>query len=342
MPRQARLDAPGALHHIIIRGIERRRIFKDDKDRDNLIQRLEMLLPETQTKCYAWAFLPNHAHFLLRSGPKGISNLMGRLLTGYAVYFNRKHKRHGPLFQNRYKSILCQENLYFMELVRYIHLNPLRAKIVSDLKELQEFPYCGHGVIMGERIQIWQDTDYVLLYFGTRTRKAKLKYLTYMEEGINQGRRSELTGGGLIRSFRGWGEIKRLRQHGYNRIKGDERILGDSGFVSAILSQANEDLDRRYELKVQGYDFKKVMERVCEIYRLKPEEIYKKDRRKIQVEARGLLCYWANRELNIRLTELARRLNMTQPGVGYAVTRGEKIVREKGLDLFNQQKQEIS
>ncbi|MBW2138846.1 MAG: transposase, partial [Deltaproteobacteria bacterium] len=136
MPRIARLDTPGLLHHIMIRGIERRRIFNDDKDRENFIERLSVLLPETKNKCYAWSFLPNHAHFLLRSGPGGIAGLMRRLLTGYAVSYNQRHKRHGPLFQNRYKSIVCQEDSYLQELVRYIHLNPLRAKIVADLKEL--------------------------------------------------------------------------------------------------------------------------------------------------------------------------------------------------------------
>jgi len=93
MPRIARLDSPGLLHHIMVRGIERRRIFNDDKDRENFIERLSVLLPETKTKCYAWSFLPNHAHFLLRSGPGGIGALIRRLLTGYAVSYNRRHKR---------------------------------------------------------------------------------------------------------------------------------------------------------------------------------------------------------------------------------------------------------
>jgi len=86
MPRLARLDAPGVVHHIMIRGIERRNIFKDNKDRDNLIGRLALLLPETKTACYAWALMPNH--FLFRTGTVGLSSLMRRLLTGYAVNFN--------------------------------------------------------------------------------------------------------------------------------------------------------------------------------------------------------------------------------------------------------------
>jgi REP element-mobilizing transposase RayT len=149
MPRAARLDAPGVLHHIIIRGIERRKIFRDAKDRENLLERLGSLLSETKTTCYAWALLPNHAHFLLRIGEVALATVMRRLLTGYAVSFNRRHRRHGHLLQNRYKSIICQEETYFKELVRYLHLNPLRAGIVPSLARLESYPYCGHSAVLG-------------------------------------------------------------------------------------------------------------------------------------------------------------------------------------------------
>ena len=133
MPRQSRLDTPGVLHHVIIRGIkrkrgiERKKIFRDETDQENFIDRLARLVPETETRCYGWVLMTNHAHFLFRSGPSGTSTFMRRLLTGYAVSFNRRHKRHGQLFQNRYKSIICQEDSYLKELGRYIHLNPIRA-----------------------------------------------------------------------------------------------------------------------------------------------------------------------------------------------------------------------
>jgi putative transposase len=112
MPGRARLDTPGIFHHVIIRGIERGNIFKDDKGRNNLLDRMEILLPETQTVCYAWSLLSNHAHFRFRTGTTPLSTLVRRLLTGYAVSFNRRHKRHGQVFQNRYKSIICQEDVY--------------------------------------------------------------------------------------------------------------------------------------------------------------------------------------------------------------------------------------
>ena len=99
MPRIAQLDSPGLLHHVIIRGIERRKIFTDDQDRESFLERLSLLVPLTKTRCYAWAFLSNHAHFLLRSGPKGIAALMLRLLTGYAVYFTLYNSKHRILFK---------------------------------------------------------------------------------------------------------------------------------------------------------------------------------------------------------------------------------------------------
>jgi len=151
MPRRSRIDAPGALHHIIIiiRGIERKAIFKDDADKDNFLEHLKNILTDSNTSCFAWALIPNHFHLLLRTGRVPISTVMRRLLTGYAMYFNRKHNRVGHLFQNRYKSILCQEDAYMLELVRYIHLNPLRAKTkrsYSGLVSMRHYKAALYGV----------------------------------------------------------------------------------------------------------------------------------------------------------------------------------------------------
>ena len=133
------------------RGIERRKIFWDDKDRSLFLERLAIILEETQTQCYAWALIPNHFHLLLRTGQTPLSTVMRRLMTGYAVTFNIRHRRSGHLFQNRYKSVVCEEDPYLLELIRYIHLNPLRAKLVEDLKALDKYPWTGHSAILGQR-----------------------------------------------------------------------------------------------------------------------------------------------------------------------------------------------
>ena len=109
---------------------ENRPIFENDADRDDFVARLSRILTASATPCYAWALIPNHFHLLLQTGETPVSTVMRRLLTGYAVSFNRRHHRCGRLFQNRFKSILCQQDPYLRELVRYIHLNPLRAKLV--------------------------------------------------------------------------------------------------------------------------------------------------------------------------------------------------------------------
>ena len=156
----------------MVRGIERCKIFRNDKDRDNFLERFGVILSETKTSCYAWALMPNHFHLLLRTGSIPISTVMRRLLTGYATWFNRRHRRYGHLFQNRFKSILCQEDSYLLELVKYIHLNALRAGLVKDMDELGRYGYSGHSVLIGKMKKVWQDTESVLKMFGGKAGSA--------------------------------------------------------------------------------------------------------------------------------------------------------------------------
>ncbi len=150
---------------------------------------------------------------------------MRRLLTGHAVYFNRRHHRHGHLFQKRYKSILCQEETYLRELVRYIHMNPLRAGLVEDMKALDSYPYCGHSGLLGKIKREWHQVDYVLGFFGKRKAEARKRYRNFVVEGIKHGQRPELAGGGLLRSVGGWAALKSLRSN-KDWVKSDERIYG--------------------------------------------------------------------------------------------------------------------
>ncbi len=332
MPRQARIDAPGAVHHVIVRGIERRDIFRDNQDRHDWIERLATILEETATPCFAWALMSNHAHFLLRTGRLPLAGVMRRLLTGYAVRFNRRYMRHGQLFQNRYKSILCQEDPYLKELVRYIHLNPLRVGLVSDLKELDRYPFTGHSTLMGHSEQPWQDAGYVLNLFAKRIPTARKRYRAFVEKGVDQGRRPELIGGGLLRSMGGWQAVKTMRAAG-QRTKGDERILGDRNFIDRVLAASNDALERKAVYRSQGYDFDWLVKRVAELLSIDVEDVLKRGRYPQTVKARSILLYWAHRELGIPTTELARRMSLSQPAVSHSVARGEWLVRENGYTL---------
>lgn len=162
MPRRARIDAPGAVHHIIARGIERRNIFYDDQDRD----------------------------------------------------------------------------AYLKELVRHIHLNPLRARVVTELKALDRYPYCGHSCLTGRKKNTWQTTEEVPALFSGRLTLARRRYREYLKNGIGQGRRTDLMGDGLVRSAGGWAAVRAMPMAGVFS-KSDERILGSSDFVEDVPARAN-------------------------------------------------------------------------------------------------------
>jgi len=332
MPRQSRIDTAGALHHIMVRGIEKTKIFRNDADRDHFLERLGSLLEETKTTCYAWALIPNHFHLLLQTGPVTISTVMRRLLTGYSLWYNRRYRRHGHVFQNRYKSILCQEDSYLLELVRYIHLNPMRAGVVKSLDELNNYAYSGHSVILGKEKREWQNIQVVLAMFGEHTGAARRAYKTFVEKGISEEKRYDLTGGGLLRSAGGWEGVKTLReQKAYQRH--DERILGNGEFVAKVLASAEEEMEKRYALKAKGMNLDKIAVRVSEVLGIKPEEVWAKGKYQRIVDARSLLCYWAARELGMSMSTLAKRFSLSIPSVSVSVRRGKKIAEQKDAAL---------
>ena len=262
MPRGARLDAPGTLHHVMVRGIEGCGIVMDDLDREHFLFRMGTLAKVTGTTIYAWALMNNHAHILLKSGDEGLASFMRKLLTGYATVYNRRHKRHGHLFQNRYKSIICEEEPYFVRLVSYIHLNPLRAGVVGSVQELDHYRWSGHSVVMKHNNHKWQEIDLVLSFFGEKEGKAREAYRLFVETESRRGAQPELTGGGLIRSTGGWSEVKSQRQRGEKQFS-DERILGSGEFVREILEQAEESLKALLPSVDLGHDAAEELHKRC-------------------------------------------------------------------------------
>ena len=264
--------------------------------------------------------MTNHAHLLLRTGSCPIASIMRRLLTGYAVSFNRRHRRHGHLFQNRYKSILCEEDAYLKQLVAYIHLNPLRAGIVGDLPALKAYPFTGHSALMGQEDRPWQDTRYVLALFGRGLSEAKRNLQRHVAKWALKGRFQELTGGGLIRSSGGWRAVREAYRDGI-RLASDERILGSSDFVERTLREAGEDHNRRVWLLSAGIDLASVIEAVCRHLGVDQNELAGRTKRAEIVRARALIACLATSEASIRGSEVARRLNVDRSAVSRAVQR---------------------
>lgn len=314
MPRQARLDSPGTLHHVIIRGIEKRRIVDDDQDRKNLIERLGLVALDTQTKILAWALLKNHAHILLKSGPRGLAHFMGRFLTGYAITYNLRHRRHGHLFQNRYKSIVCDEDSYFQELVRYIHLNPLRANLVPDLGHLDGYPWCGHAALVGKIPYRWQDSRYVLSWFGKRKKDSLRAYRRYLAEGVLQGPRPDLVGGGLIRSLGGWSAVLGRYQVG-DRPLADARILGVDEFVARVLKEAEPRVHYLFRSMGNQGRMERLIEESCREKGIGKAEIRAGSRRKQVSQLRAELAWKMQEEFGLPMAEIARQLGVSNSAI---------------------------
>ena len=320
MPRRSRLDAPGTLHHVIVRGIEKRKIVDDDADRDDFVQRLGELTAATRTGVYAWALMSNHAHILLRSSEMGLSGFMRRLLTGYAIWYNRRHRRWGYLFQNRYKSIVCDEDAYFTELVRYIHLKPLRAKLVRNLAQLDRYRWSGHGVLMGKITNDWQDRDYVLKWFGKKEGEAKNAYRNYVKKAIGQGRRSELIGGGLIRSQGGWSAVKAMHRSGERELS-DDRILGNGEFVERIIKEAEAKIKFQLPVSEQNEKIDEFIAKLCKDEKVSVEELKGGSRRKEVSRVRGRIAIGPVKEHGVGLAEVARRLGVSTSAISKILGR---------------------
>jgi len=314
MPRLARLDIAGLLQHVIVRGIERRDVFNDDHDRQLFVVRFVSLLSETGVRCYAWALLSNHFHLLLMPTTTPLSHFMRRLLTGYAVSFNRRNKRAGHLFQNRYKSIVCEEEPYLLELVRYIHLNPLRAGMVASLEELDLYPWTGHAVLLGHRQLRGQETDPILERFGKSVSTARRNYRQFVADGIMTGRRDDLVGGGLKRSQ---GE---RQNHKYESF--DERVLGGGDFVDSLKQDFNlRDKMRSVVTLVQ------LLAIVSAALTLDPDSVRRPSKSRAPAAARGIMCHLAIYELGYTGSEVGKFLHLGPTGVSLAARRGEKILK---------------
>lgn len=326
------MDAPGALHHVMGRGIERTNIFRIDRDRDDFLNRLANQCMDGNLIVYAWCLLSNHFHLLVRTGRQPIFRSMKKLLTGYVVNFNLRHKRTGHLFQNRYKSIICEEDPYLLELTRYIHLNPVRAGMVGGVEGLNNYRWAGHSVIMGRVNRKWQDIDTVLGYFG-KGRKAIERYEEFVREGVSQGRRPELVGGGLIRSLGGWSQVLSLKRRGV-KVASDERILGSEGFIERLLSEAEEREKETLRLSRRVPDLATLTRRIVKGEGIEESELRSGMRKKRVVRGRRVLCQLAVGKMGYPGAGVARFLGVTTSSVNRLAASEETPDMRKYLNMF--------
>jgi putative transposase len=322
MPRQARLDVPGALHHIMVRGIDKSNIFRDAEDKAKFLERLGQNVQAAKCSIYAWVLMDNHVHLLFRSGQDGISAVMRKLLTWYAQYFNRRHRRKGHLFENRYKSILCEEDNYLLALVRYIHLNPVRVKIIQTMTEMDKYPWSGHRAIIEKAKYPWMDTATVWSQFGGTKRKAIKEYQQFMLEGMDQGHDPRYSGGGLVRSLGGWSQVLSMRRKGRNE-ETDERILGSGDFVHQVIREAEDKSLRQMKLKRTGLTLIKIIDQECKKGQISRKELESGSRRSRVSHARTQIARRGMGEVGLSAAEIARHLGVATSSITRAIAKAE-------------------
>ncbi len=286
----------------------------DDADKERFVARLSTLLTKGSTKCFAWSLMTNHFHLLLMPTVVPLSETMRRLLTGYAVYFNRKYQRSGHLFQNRYKSILCEEEPYFLELVRYIHLNPQRVGLVADLEGLDYYPWSGHAVLLGNRTMEGQEANEVLMRFGKNKARSLRGYRRFIADGISAGRRDDLTGGGLKRSLFGSEESESIAAY-------NERILGSGEFVETLIRD-----DTKHERMKAPHPLEEILRKVSKITGVDVATIKRPGKARAAARARALFCCIVVREYGYTGKEAGAATGLGSAGVSIAVRRGEELI----------------
>jgi putative transposase len=313
MPRIARIESPGSLFHIMAHSFEGKDLFVDDQDRNVFLSRFAKGLTNTGFQCYAWALMDNHYHLLIRSTDLPLSKLMRSLNGGYARYYNKKYKRHGYLFQDRFKSVLCQEQDYAKELIRYIHLNPLRAGKVSSLDQLKTFAWCGHGFLLGVKNangEKFQNREESLRRFGDNESAAVETYLQYLAKGCpdgdtkKSGKLSAIEATEIESSFKGW-----------------PAIIGNHEFVKVAMEKYKAYLSRKHRKTDYPLVLDTISKKVCLEFGITKDELLKRGRKNKRSDARAAFCYQSHQVELITLSAIAKYLHTTIPPIAAHVKK---------------------
>ena len=313
MPRMARLESSGSLVHIMAHSVEGKNLFVDDEDKRDFLSRFEKGLAKYRFQCHAWTLMDNHYHLFLRTGDLPMSKLMRGLNGGYARYYNKRHKRRGVLFDGRFKSILCQEMDYAEQLIKYIHLNPLRAGMVKSLEQLKDWPWCGHGFLLGiknangENFQIREES---LRRFGDNEHDAIIAYLESMSQcclpgNETAGKLAFVEATEIAGSFKGW-----------------PAVIGDPEFVKRAMEKYKEDLHRLHRKADYQFVLEAESKNACTHFEVTIEELKTKGRKNRRSEARAVFCYRTHVLELIPLSVIAKYLGVSISSVAVLVKKG--------------------
>ncbi|NOZ52230.1 MAG: transposase [Gammaproteobacteria bacterium] len=298
MARKPRIHIPGGVYHVMLRGNGDQDIFFNDDDRYHLYLLLQEGVSRFDYRIHGFCFMVNHIHLAIQVGEESLSRIMQNLSFRYTRWINHRQNRMGHLFQGRYKAILIDRDSYLLELVRYIHLNPVRAKLV---RQPGAYPWSGHRCYLGKDTISWLHTDWVLSQLGKRINTCRKRYEEFVRAGRGEGYRPEFHGEG-----------------------GDQRLLGGERFVRKMLGKAGGRTHKKVHLNV-------VVQCVCNEYNIKAKDLASTSRNRHASEARQVIGWLALKIGNITLTEVAQSFGRDVTTLSRGARRMDNNVKNSKL-----------
>lgn len=315
MPTMNRAYSPGSFFHLMARGIDGHNLFNDDEDHYEFLRRLRKSLISSDFRCISWNLMDNHYHLFVQSSEKPLCSLMRPLNSGYARWYNRKNKRKGHLFQDRFKSLLCEDSHHVSQLIRYIHLNPIRANMISSYEKLDAWRWSSHNLLLGNPFAIgadFVDRTTVLNRFSQNENDALRMYNLYMQDGIDVSN--------LMRS--GW--LPKTEQAELNgAAKGWLAVAGSVEYVRNAMSNHPVGLHRLHRKDDYKDVLNSIASQACKGFNLTLNELKRRGRNNARSQARAFFCFKANKEEKLPLTVIANYLLICISPTAELVRKGE-------------------
>ncbi len=294
MARKPRIHFPGALYHVIARGNQKQKIFLDVQDYKTYLSYLSEYKTKYDFQLYAYALMKNHVHLLVEVQQTPLSKIMQVVQFRYTKYFNKQYKKVGHLFQGRFKAILCDKDQYLLELVRYIHLNPVRAKIVDDP---QKYSWTSHSIYLGDEQSKIVDKKFVLSQFCKNKKKAQWEYRQFISSAINSG-----------------------HQNKFYQVK-DQTFLGEDEFVDQIEVEKHN-----YDPIIFDIPIEEIVFEVLQAIGIKREDMYSSSRNRNGAYGRGLVGYLAKKLSGYMIKDIGIHFKREPMTISQAITKEERRI----------------
>ena len=294
MARKPRIHYPGAFYHVILRGNAGNSIFFEDMDRSKFFLLLQEGIERFNHRVHAYCLMSNHLHLIVQVGDIPLSRIIQNLSFRYTRYINFRKNQTGHLFQGRYKALLLDADAYLLQLTRYIHNNPVRAKMVT---EPSAYGWSSHTVYLGSVSNPWLTTDFILRQFAKTKTTAIRLYNDFQLQALNERRREDYYTGDF-----------------------EARILGDERFVEEAMRKADQKLERKPALG-------DILQAVCREYALLPQDLSSCSRQRKIAEARAIAAYLVRECDALSLSALSNELRRDLSGLSQSAGRLEKKMR---------------